>query len=187
MGNSLKIHEILPHSRANGPGIRYTIWFQGCHFNCTGCINPQTHNINEGYSIPIDKLINDTIFDNRIEGITLTGGEPLIQAEKLIIFLKEIREKTHLSVILLTGYDSSELKKLNYYSELINLIDVIVSGRYIEEKRISYGLRGSSNKEYIFLSNCYTLEDIQSSPLAEIQFSDNKKIISGSFIDIFLK
>ena len=187
MTETLKIHEVIPCSRANGPSIRYTIWFQGCTFNCKGCINPATHSTTDGYQISIDDLIKDIIANEKIEGITLTGGEPLLQAETIIIFLKELKLRSNLGIILLTGYSYSELKIKSYFPELSTYTDLIVAGRYIEDQRISYGLRGSANKEYVFLTNRYTIEEIENSPLAEIQFFDNKKIISGSFIDIFLE
>jgi anaerobic ribonucleoside-triphosphate reductase activating protein len=181
---SFQINEIIPKSRANGPGIRYTIWFQGCSLKCKGCINTEMHDPTNGKKMTVNELVEDIKRQLEITGITLTGGEPVDQISSLVPFLKEL-DSLNLNVILLTGYTILELKKKSLFPELVKCLDVIVAGRYDSGKRIARGLRGSSNKKYYFITNEISLEEIEEAPMAEIVIDGNKELISGSFIDIF--
>jgi anaerobic ribonucleoside-triphosphate reductase activating protein len=72
---SLRIHDFLPASRANGPGWRAVIWVQGCSLNCPGCFNPETHAPTGGESVPVDALVRRIVAlaEPSIEGVS--GGE----------------------------------------------------------------------------------------------------------------
>lgn len=189
MTGFLYIHDIIKKTLSNGPYERYCIWFQGCIRRCLGCFNPKTHDLENGKKIKILTLINDILkIKENIEGITISGGEPLLQIKGLINLLMEIRKKTNLGIILLTGFEKNELISLKEYKTLVKLIDCIVYGPFVLEKKVNYGLVGSSNKRFIFSTERYTKEQITSSPISELIIDSNGDIyISGVKPSIFLK
>ena len=60
-GEILRLHQFLPASRANGPGLRAVLWVQGCSLGCPGCFNPQTHPFNEGQPVPVENLVSQIV------------------------------------------------------------------------------------------------------------------------------
>jgi anaerobic ribonucleoside-triphosphate reductase activating protein len=178
MMNQLNIARILENSSVNGPGARAVIWFQGCNRHCKGCINESMWSFEKKQLFTPENLYNKIIHMKGIEGITLTGGEPLLQAENLIPFLIKIKE-ANLSVICFTGYEISEISNKTH-STLLENVDVLITGPYIEELRDQYlSLRGSSNQELIFLSSRYDIEDFKEVQEVEIILDEREIIITG--------
>lgn len=145
----IRISGIVDDSIVDGPGIRLTVFFQGCLHNCDGCHNPTTHDINGGYMVSVDEIISKILSNPLLSGVTFSGGEPLLQMDKCIILAKKIKEM-NLNIILYTGYNFEEIIKLRKGKELLKYIDYVIDGKYIKEKR-SLGLkyRGSSNQRII--------------------------------------
>ena len=111
MSATLRVHHFLPASRANGPGVRAVLWTQGCSLACPGCFNPETHTRQGGSDVPVaDLLAALRALPAEVEGITISGGEPLQQAPALTNLLREVRAQTPLSVILFTGYTLAEIE-----------------------------------------------------------------------------
>ena len=81
----IRIAGVVNDSIVDGPGIRYTVFFQGCTHNCLNCHNPQTHDVNGGYLIDADEIIEKLKNNPLLDGITLSGGDPLLQIEGVII------------------------------------------------------------------------------------------------------
>lgn len=189
MVKSLLIHSIIRKSLSNGPYSRYCIWFQGCNKRCKGCFNPETHTLNKGTIIEISEIIDDIlIIKNEIKGITLTGGEPLLQIKGVIKLCKIIKSKTNLGIIILTGFTKEEMTSLKNYDSLIKYVDCIIYEPFIIEKRVSKGLIGSSNKKYLFITNRYNKNQIEKTPISEIIINQNGIIyISGINPSIFYK
>jgi anaerobic ribonucleoside-triphosphate reductase activating protein len=79
------IHAMEPRSRANGPGVRFVVWFQGCTLGCAGCFNPATHSGSLGASrrslAELYAEIDLAMIGAPIEGLTLSGGEPMQQIQ----------------------------------------------------------------------------------------------------------
>lgn len=141
-------------SIVDGPGLRMVIWTQGCIHNCNECHNPQTHDLNGGYEIDANEII-DSIKKLRLQrGITLSGGEPFLQQEALEVIAKEAKN-TNLDVWAYTGFTFEQLldKKNPHYFKNLNLlkqIDILIDGKFIYDKRdISLRFRGSSNQRII--------------------------------------
>lgn len=144
----------------NGKGCRATIWVAGCSHNCKGCHNvfAQNYNIGKPLMTCFDKLDN-IINKSYMQGITISGGDPLDQSEnslkELMYFLYEFKDKyPKKDIWIYTGYTISELKDKHsqYIDEILNIIDVLVDGPYIEEKRdLTLPFRGSSNQNIIHL------------------------------------
>ena len=146
--------DITFDSIVDGPGLRMVIWTQGCMHNCIGCHNPQTHSLCGGYEVDTKDIIN-TIKDLKLQkGITLSGGEPFLQPEALEEIAKEAK-KYRLDIWSYTGFTFEELLDKNnpHYLKnikLLNQIDVLVDGKFIENKKdIGLRFRGSSNQRII--------------------------------------
>lgn len=160
--SSLYLHYRQSNIKTLGPGNRYVIWTQGCPHSCFNCIAPESHSINKnGYFISVEELCNEILKSaviNNLAGLTISGGEPFLQAEalsNLIINLKKV-SKT-LDFIVFTGYEYSELQNKNnkHINNLLENIDILIDGKYIDELNENNYLRGSSNQNIIHLSDKY--------------------------------
>ena len=162
----LRLHHFLSHSRANGPGVRAGVWVQGCSLGCPGCFNPETHAPNGGEIVEVDELFERIVaLGDSIEGLTISGGEPLQQREAVTELLRRIKAKTRLSIVLFTGFMWREILRMG---EFLNHVDVLIAGRYDQEQRLARGLRGSTNKTVHLLTNRYAASDLESVPIAEV-------------------
>lgn len=174
----LNVSEILPESYANGPGCRTVIWVQGCSLACPGCFNPQTHSSVGGASLSVAELMREIAASSgRVEGITLTGGEPLQQQAPLFELLRRIKNETRLSVVVFTGYSWDETRELTKASNLLQYVDVLIAGRYIRTRHIATGLIGSSNKTIHFLTDRYNVSDFIDVPHAEVFIGSTGEIM----------
>lgn len=141
-------------SIVDGPGLRYTIFVQGCSHCCKGCQNPETWNPNGGTMMKTEDLMEQIKKNPLLSGITLSGGEPFEQPEPcldLALFAHSIG----LNVWCYTGYTYEELikSKDRHRIELLNNVDVLVDGPYIQEQRsLDLLYRGSKNQRLIDIS-----------------------------------
>lgn len=179
--STLRIHHIEPASRVNGPGQRAVIWLQGCAFACPGCFNPETHDMHGGELWAVEKLADHILeMQSGIEGITISGGEPLYQHRALARMLARVRAASSLSVVVFTGYTWIALNRLKGIAGVLNHVDVLLAGRYNASQRVAHGLLGSSNKTIHFLSGRYGPKDLEKVPEAEIILSpDGEIFLSG--------
>jgi anaerobic ribonucleoside-triphosphate reductase activating protein len=177
----LRIHHWTPDSRANGPGVRAVVWVQGCSLGCAGCFNPQTHPREGGDEVAVNELLDHLIvLEGQIEGLTISGGEPLQQMPALIELLQGVRRTTSLSVLAFTGFTWAEVQRLPRSAELLASLDVLIAGRFEASQRLAKGLIGSANKTVHFLTPRYTWEDLQLTPPAEVWITINGEIeLSG--------
>ena len=177
----LRIHSILRRSRANGPGIRYVVWFQGCSQGCPGCFNPDTHDPAGGYSVALEDLAGEIAArQTEFEGITISGGEPLEQSDALLALLSAIRASTGLSVMLFSGRTIEEIRAMPNGPAILALTDVLIDGRYDPSRHLGMGLRGSDNQRVHLLTDRYTLEEVEAVPQAEVIIgADGTLTLSG--------
>jgi anaerobic ribonucleoside-triphosphate reductase activating protein len=176
---TLDIHGVLERSAANGPGLRSVIWTQGCTLGCAGCFNPATHGAG-GERRSVSGLV-DWVVGNRVEGVTVSGGEPLEQAAAVLELCRGCR-KTGLSVVLLTGFSWPYLcrRRPQLVADLRDCTDVVLAGRYAQARHLGAGLRGSSNKTVELLTDRYTRQQIDEIPGAEIIINvDGTVIVTG--------
>lgn len=154
MYSKIRIYDICRGgSRALGPGLRYIIWTQGCLFHCANCLSPQSRPLDQGYLMEVDSIADDIISNQKIEGITISGGEPMIQAEPLCQLLDKVRDKRpELTIISFTGFRKENLTAPAQI-QLLNTIDLLIDGEYVDELNDGMGLRGSSNQRLHFMSN----------------------------------
>ena len=161
--NDLHIIAVTGPDINNGPGFRVTIWVSGCTHACPGCQNKHTWKYAHGHKlddmVPYtnitykDKILN-LIGDEHIDGVTISGGDPLDQSvqalEELAKFLSNIKKRyPEKSIWLYTGYSIEDFN--NYpHKEVIKNCDVIIDGPYVKEKRnITIPFRGSTNQRII--------------------------------------
>ncbi|NVM26586.1 MAG: radical SAM protein [Desulfobacterales bacterium] len=180
-GEVLRIHRFLLFSRANGPGVRAVIWVQGCSLGCPGCFNPETHPFVGGELVSVGDLFGRIVaLGDAIEGITISGGEPLQQRRPLLALLRRVRRETPLSVLLFTGYTWEKVQRMPNAEALLACVDVLIAGRYDASQRLARDLRGSTNKTVHFLTDRYTMDDLQSVPPTEVIITaEGEVIVSG--------
>jgi len=158
-GVSLKINiaAICPASKVLGPGARFVIWVQGCCFACYNCSTPAWREMKEATLLTPEALASQVLKTSGIEGITISGGEPMLQAEGLAALIKSIRLAKPLSVICYSGFTLEELKhkKDIHIDAFLAEIDVLIDGPYIDSLNDNKGLRGSTNQRIHFLSGVY--------------------------------
>jgi anaerobic ribonucleoside-triphosphate reductase activating protein len=177
-GLLLNIHAILPASRANGPGLRTVVWFQGCSIGCQGCFNPLTHSAEPQQLITPEVLVEQIIANSsEIEGITISGGEPFDQAEGLLVFLKLLRSTSGLSIVLLSGYTFKQIVKKPFGSAILQQVDVLIAGPFINDLKSPARLAGSSNKSHHFINQRYTLLDFNLVSDVEIVIDGTGEVI----------
>lgn len=162
----IRIADIIKESTVDGEGWRYVIFTQGCSHNCKDCHNPQTHDFNGGKDIKVTFILEDILNNPLIDGITLSGGDPFFQASKLIELCKAIKNN-NLTIWAYTGFIFDEFmkfknnldcdKRINKdMLELLNYIDVVVDGPYIQEQRtLQLKFRGSTNQRLIDVKNTF--------------------------------
>lgn len=159
----MKLHRIVSKTFAEGPGCRFCIWVQGCPHQCEGCFATDTWDMASGEEYSVQQII--TVLEGvlpDIDGITLLGGEPFLQAEELsqlAVFVKEHNK----NVIAFSGYTYSELSASaeNGVQKLLAATDLLIDGRYIEELQdFSRPLAGSSNQQFVYLTDKITPEEM---------------------------
>lgn len=151
--NSIRLAQIIPESIVDGPGIRYVLFSQGCKHNCKGCFNQQTHSFEGGKLYNINDIITEIKKNPLLRGVTFSGGDPFEQAEKFSKLAKELHI-LGLDIWSYTGYTFehliSNVDKSNSWHDLLTNIDVLVDGRFEEDKKnILLKFRGSSNQRII--------------------------------------
>jgi anaerobic ribonucleoside-triphosphate reductase activating protein len=149
----LRLFGEVTESITDGPGIRYTVFTQGCPHYCVGCHNPGSHSFTDGYLVDEKRLIDDIRSNPLLDGITLSGGEPFMQAGELAVVAAAAKE-CGLNVITYTGYTFEELVELmktrKGYRELLENTDILIDGRFeIDKKSLDLRFRGSSNQRAI--------------------------------------
>lgn len=147
----LRIAGISYESVVDGPGIRTTVFFQGCPHACPECHNPQTWDIGGGFEITMGELIPKLKLNPLISGVTFSGGEPFLQAiaaAECALYLKGLG----LDLWVYTGYTWEYLLSnpgVTGVKKLLESADVIVDGPFLKELKTSLTFRGSSNQRFI--------------------------------------
>jgi anaerobic ribonucleoside-triphosphate reductase activating protein len=168
-----RVHATVPRSRANGPGTRFVIWFQGCTLGCPGCFNPTTHAAG-GEVVEVGALLAQ-IAAAGVDGLTLSGGEPMQQAPAALELVLGAR-RLGLSTLMFSGYRLDELRAQALGPAILAHLDVLIDGRYVAGERHADGLRGSANQQIRLLSARHTAEEVAATPQAEIRIGADGSI-----------
>ncbi|MBI3753534.1 MAG: anaerobic ribonucleoside-triphosphate reductase activating protein [Deltaproteobacteria bacterium] len=184
----LNIHSIIPLSKVNGPGNRMVVFFQGCDKNCPGCFNPDTHSFETISLYSPGALFKKYPPNKRIEGITLSGGEPFLQPEGLFELLKTAKENFNLSTVVYTGFTYKEIRQKPECLPCLEFIDVLIDGRYVESKKEpSLLARGSTNQRLYLLSSRYKREDFYMPGKIEVIIGKDGVVTNTGFGKIDIK
>ena len=156
----IRIANVIEESFVDGEGIRFTIFVQGCPHHCKGCHNPGTHDFNGGRIVDTDELILKFSRAKLINGITLTGGEPVCQISAVTELAKAAKEN-NLNVWCYTGYTYEELLNATENKNFLNYVDVLVDGPFIESQRdLTMPFCGSKNQRLIDIPKTLKQEKI---------------------------
>lgn len=128
MTEIIRLHHIMECSTVNGPDNRFVVWTQGCPFHCDGCFNQLTHSSTGGFGMDIAQLAEHINQNQDIRGITLTGGEPLLQIKQISSLLNLVRKD--LDVLLFSGYTLEEINADTIKKQILYQIDAALLGRY---------------------------------------------------------
>ncbi len=140
-------------SVVDGPGLRYVVFVQGCPHHCEGCHNPETHSFSGGRTADTDELFSECVEDPLQKGVTFSGGEPFCQAEALYSLGSKFKERG-LHLMCYSGWTFEELLEKSKTEEsvgrLLSILDVLVDGRFLIERRsLALKFRGSDNQRII--------------------------------------
>ncbi len=149
----IRLAGLVPESYVDGPGIRFTVFVQGCPHHCKGCHNPETHDFNGGRLADVDKIFGKIIRDPLIKGVTFSGGEPFCQPEPLNYLAGMLKEKGY-HVMSYSGYTFEELLKMSEENSdikgLLEKLDILVDGRFeLSQRSLELKFKGSRNQRLI--------------------------------------
>lgn len=144
-----RIHSFESMGLVDGPGIRFVVFFQGCRLRCSYCHNPDTWNLKEGKEVSVNELLEKVLrfkpyFNRSGGGVTCSGGEPLMQPEFLLEFLKLCKKHEIHTTLDTTGFGKGNYEEILKYTDLVILdIKHVTSNGYKE-------LTGGNIEEYKF-------------------------------------
>lgn len=166
----------------DGTGVRVSIYVSGCHFHCKGCHNKEAWDFNYGKKFEestIDYII-DLMNHDYIAGLSILGGEPLelVNQQGLLPLVKKVKEVyPNKTIWCYTGYDferdvyGNMYKEYSYTKELLENIDIMVDGEFIEEKKIiDLKFRGSTNQKKIDVQ-----ESLKTGTVVRLKFGDESR------------
>src|SRR5438445_3414164 len=187
---TMLLHAMIPASRANGPGLRAVVFFQGCTLGCEKCFNPTTH-VFQGAEVAPEKVAKALVEAHRehiLEGITFSGGEPMQQADSLLALMRNLRSQApELSLGMFSGYTERELdegrysiwrrsvqahEKRSLWGAIRAHLDFAVLGRFNHFQVGTAPLRSSRNQVLRLFSNRYTETDF-GEQLAEVSIHED--------------
>jgi anaerobic ribonucleoside-triphosphate reductase activating protein len=172
------IHGFVAHSRVNGPGVRAVVYFQGCNLGCAACWNPATH----AFAGPlrdledVAKQVAVAHRSHRIDGVTLSGGEPMQQALDLLDLIRLLKHtRPELSIGMYSGYTERELDSGRFWTrygiaqearrrvwdDIKSHLDFAVLGRFVAARPSTLPLRTSANQVLRLFSDRYREEHFE--------------------------
>lgn len=149
----MRIANTVSDSIVDGPGLRFTVFTQGCRHHCPGCHNPETHPFDGGTEVTVDELLARMLENPLTVGLTLSGGDPMEQAEECAALARAARAAGK-NVWTYTGYTYEQLLAQGdpHRLALLEASHVLVDGPFLQAEK-TYGLpfRGSRNQRLIDL------------------------------------
>jgi len=156
-GRGIRVAARHVSTGVNGPRRRFVLWLQGCRLRCAGCINPEMWDEEGGELIPVEAIAGEIESAPGIEGVTFSGGEPLLQAAALLPLARRVRRRG-LGLVLFTGFTMREVEAgaaAPSGRRLARLCDMVIDGPFVEERRTAAPWRGSDNQRVRFLTPRY--------------------------------
>jgi anaerobic ribonucleoside-triphosphate reductase activating protein len=150
---TLRLGGIEYHNKTSAPWLSTEIFLKGCYKNCPGCFNQELRDSNGASEVDVDELVQSLIEHVPYKCVTLSGGEPMLQARELITLTEKLKDNGF-TIVCYTGYQAEELPYIFRLSELLlQNVDVLVDGMFIKELLTPidepYKFVGSSNQRII--------------------------------------
>ncbi len=145
----IRILDILHDTTVDGPGFRTSIYCAGCRHHCAGCHNPQSWDFAAGRDVEVDELMQE-IESDPFADVTFSGGDPFFQAEAFTELARRIKSETRKTIWCYTGFLYEDLLRQPAHRALLEQLDVLVDGPFIQSLRdVDLLFRGSSNQRLI--------------------------------------
>ncbi len=145
----IRILDILHDTTVDGPGFRTSIYCAGCRHHCAGCHNPQSWDFAAGRDVEVDELMQE-IESDPFADVTISGGDPFFQAEAFTQLARRIKSETRKTIWAYTGFLYEDLLRQPAHRALLEQLDVLVDGPFIQSLRdVDLLFRGSSNQRLI--------------------------------------
>lgn len=166
--DTLQLAGVVRESIVDGPGLRFTVFAQGCPHHCIGCHNEGTHAFDGGTETKIDVIVAEIAKNPLLSGVTFSGGEPFCQAEGFSALGRQLKARG-LHIVTFSGYTYEELLKLanqpkekgQAIKELLDLTDLLIDGRFELAKRdLTLCFRGSQNQRLIDMNKTREIGEI---------------------------
>ncbi|KGI60049.1 anaerobic ribonucleoside-triphosphate reductase activating protein [Prevotella sp. S7 MS 2] len=167
----ISVLDIIHDTTVDGPGFRTSVYCAGCPNECPGCHNPQSWDINSGTPMTTQQIMHE-ITQDPFANVTFSGGDPMFQAEGFLELALAIRRETNKTIWCFSGFTFETLQKKEHTRALLEQIDVLVDGPFVQSLRDTDLLfRGSSNQRLIDVRRSLTagspiLFDYQPYPIA---------------------
>lgn len=181
-GEFLNLAAFVPETRSLGPGIRAALWVQGCPFSCPGCISPEWIPIKTRHLVPVEKIAIEILKHKNVSGLTISGGEPMLQSQPLERLISFLRNEREFDVICFTGFYVEDVQRSTVPSiiKLLNSLDVLVDGPFIIDLNNNQGLRGSSNQRIIHFTDKLKSFDLERWPRQiEVNITNQSMMVIG--------
>lgn len=150
---TLRLLKTFKETIVDGIGLRYSLYFSGCTHKCKGCHNEYSWNPENGDTVTYEMLerIAEEINTNAmLDGITISGGDPLFNPEDMIKVLRFLKEKTGKDIWMYTGYTLEQIRKDEKRNACLEYVDVLVDGPFIKQLYTpDLQFKGSSNQRII--------------------------------------
>lgn len=166
-----------------GPGLRAAIWVQGCQLSCSGCIAPEWIPLKPAQIVTIESIAKVLTELPTLDGLTISGGEPMLQPEALGLLVSQVRRFRSINVICFSGFIYEHLKQYpldSGVSKFLREVDVLIDGPYQKNSNNDTGLRGSANQQIHHLTPALQMYDLSSWPRSiEIFIRQQEMLIAG--------
>ena len=191
------LHAFIPASRANGPGLRSVVFFQGCTLACQNCFNPDSHPFTGAdVSIPaVAERVVQAHKEHGTEGVTFSGGEPMQQAPALLELMQTLHQQlpslsfgmfsgyTDLELVLgrysIWGRDYSETERRRFWRKIQEHLDFAVLGRFNEAQPSGLPLRTSRSQALRMLTSRYDVRDFGPQSVEVSVHPDGRAEVTG--------
>ena len=150
---TLRLLKTFKETIVDGIGLRYSLYFSGCTHKCKGCHNEYSWNPENGDTVTygmLERIAEEINANTMLDGITISGGDPLFNHEDMIKVLRFLKEKTGKDIWMYTGYTLEQIRKDEKRNACLEYVDVLVDGPFIKQLYTpDLQFKGSSNQRII--------------------------------------